>query len=89
MSGICSRYAEMALASDQAVTISGPTAFASGARLTTARREGDLGGQNAQIADRLRQVADIVAAQRADSFHIAAYCSGLRENDRVLRLSID
>ena len=52
--------------------ISRPTAYDPGARAATARNEHER-GQNAQIADKLRQVADILAAQYADPFRIAAY----------------
>lgn len=65
--------AEMALASDPAVSTSGPTASDPGARSVTAPREYKSGGQDAQIADKLRQAADILAAQGADPFRIAAY----------------
>ena len=63
----------MALLPDQPVMISGSTAFDPGARSATARREHEPSRQNAQIADKLRQVADILAAQKADPFRIAAY----------------
>ena len=63
----------MALLPDQPVMISGSTAFDPGARSATARREREFSEQNAQIADKLRQVADILAAQKADPFRIAAY----------------
>ena len=65
--------AEMALLSDQPVMISGSAAFDPGARSATARREHEPSRQNVQIADKLRQVADILAAQKADPFRIAAY----------------
>ncbi len=63
----------MALASDQPVSISGPAAVNPGVHSTTARHEHESSGQNARIADNLRQAADILAAQRADPFRIAAY----------------
>jgi Helix-hairpin-helix domain len=63
----------MALLPDQPVMISGSTAFDPGARSATAQREHEFSEQNAQIADKLRQVADILAAQKADPFRIAAY----------------
>jgi hypothetical protein len=63
----------MALASDQPISISGPTSYEPGDRSATARRENGSSGQNAQIADKLRQAADILAAQEADPFRIAAY----------------
>jgi len=69
----CTGEAEMALLPDQPVMISGSTAFDPGARSATARREREFSEQNAQIADKLRQVADILAAQKADPFRIAAY----------------
>src|SRR6516225_5816041 len=69
----CTGEAEMALLPDQPVMISGSTAFDPGVRSGTARREHESSGQNAQIADKLRQVADILAAQKADPFRIAAY----------------
>jgi len=64
---------EMALASDQPQTITGPTAFDPGARSPTARNGDHRGGQNVQIGDKLRQATDILAAQGADPFRIAAY----------------
>src|SRR5438067_570646 len=64
---------EMELASDQPLMISGPTAFEPGGRSATAWREHESHGQNAQIADKLHQAADILAAQVADPFRIAAY----------------
>jgi hypothetical protein len=63
----------MALASDQPQTISGQTALDAGSLSRAARDKDDLGGQNARIADKLRQAADILAAQGADPFRIAAY----------------
>lgn len=63
----------MAVVSDQPLTISGPTPFDPGASSPAARQEDDRNGQNAQIADKLRQAADILAAQGADPFRIAAY----------------
>ena len=63
----------MALASDQPQTITGPTAFDPGARSPTARNGDHRGGQNVQIGDKLRQATDILAAQGADPFRIAAY----------------
>jgi len=59
---------EMALASDQPQTITGPTAFDPGARSPTARNGDHRGGQNVQIGDKLRQATDILAAQRPTRF---------------------
>lgn len=76
----------MALASDQPLSISEPAAPDAGARSPTVRRESS--GRNAQIADKRRQAADILAAQRADPFRIAAYRRAA-ESLRVLNDDLD
>jgi len=63
----------MTLASDQALSISAPAGLDPRARSSTAWHDDDRGGRNAQIADALRQIADILTPQGADPFRIAAY----------------
>jgi len=63
----------MAFPPDQAAPDSKSSALAPQTRSITAGRALDFAGPNAQIADKLRQVADILATQGADSFRIAAY----------------
>ncbi len=63
----------MASAIQQAAPDRAPSALGPPDRSIDGRREYDLIGPNNQIADKLRQASDILAAQGADPFRIAAY----------------
>jgi hypothetical protein len=76
----------MVFTPDQVASDSGPSALGARSPSTTAARELDFAGPNAQIADKLRQAADILAAQGADVFRIAAY---RRAADSVRALDTD
>lgn len=63
----------MALASDQPLSINVSNAFSPGIRSAAARHEDDRGGPNARIAEKLRQAGEILAAQGAAPYRVAAY----------------
>jgi hypothetical protein len=63
----------MASAIQQAAPNRAPSALGPPDRSIDGRREYDSIGPNNQIADKLRQASDILAAQGADPFRIAAY----------------
>src|SRR5271166_104865 len=76
----------MASAIQQAAPDRAPSALGPPDRSIDGRRENDLIGPNNQIADKLRQASDILAAQGADPFRIAAY---LRAAESVRGLETD
>jgi hypothetical protein len=63
----------MAFTPDQTAPDSGSSALGPLTRPPATRREHDFAEPNDQIADKLRQAADILAAQGADVFRVAAY----------------
>jgi hypothetical protein len=76
----------MAFTPDQTAPDSGSTALGPQFRSIPAGREPVFAGPNAQIADKLLQASDILAAQGADPFRIAAY---RRAADSVRALNTD
>jgi len=76
----------MAFTPDQTVPDSGSSELRPQSRSIRIGREHDFAGPNDQIADKLRQAADILAAQGADPFRIAAY---RRAAESVLALNTD
>jgi hypothetical protein len=76
----------MAFTPDQTAPDNRSSALAPLARLPAAGCEHDFAGPNNQIADKLRQAADILAAQGADMFRVAAY---RRASDSVRALDTD
>jgi ribosomal protein S13 len=76
----------MAFTPDQTAPGNGSNALGSRSRLIAAGCQHDFAGPNTQIADKIRQAADILAAQGADVFRVAAY---RRASDSVRALDTD
>jgi len=76
----------MAVTSEPVGSISERTRFKPQGSSVGPSQEPNFGWRNAQIADKLRQTADILAAQGADPFRIAAY---RRAADSVCTLNDD